>query len=156
MSVLIPGARAVLEVAGRVFTDLTNLIQLTAFTVSGGPVATFRKPGTTSGYQVPASKSFNMLAINATHRETASTNVRFALVYSDNDASIASTATWTNPVYYQLVNTGTSFPFIASAEAFGAREYPLIGWTTPTTKYAGFFNELTATGISIRAYGYEV
>ena len=60
------GTIPTITVGGRVFTDLDNLIVLTAYAQTGTAAgATFREPVASSGYQVPGGQTLRILAVTA-------------------------------------------------------------------------------------------
>lgn len=152
MSVLIPGARAVLEVGGRVFTDLTNLIILRAKTTSGTN-SSFRTSGGSGGYQVTTGKTLTIRTIR--QFQDAAVSNPWSLLYSDNDMGFATATAPTNPIY-SYGQTSTSTPFVnSSAGATGERQFH-TNFAVPATKYVGVTAaEATATK-DYEAYGYEV
>ena len=90
-----------ITIAGRVFTDLDNLIILGGSTGSSGDdTCTFREPNGTAGYQVPVGKKLVVKAMKCSVLSvTAAVQFSGALVYADADVGLNSTTSLTNPVY---------------------------------------------------------
>ncbi len=115
-----------LTVGGRVFTDLTNLIVLTA-AHSAGNLSTLRLPGASSGYQVPAGKTLKIWAIR--QYTTSSYVAPTSLGYGDTDVGYNSGSTPTNPIYYSVGANA----YTAGATT-GITETSLL-FSVPTGKY---------------------
>lgn len=84
-----------LQIGGRIFTDLTNLITLTA-SMSGAKWSTARKLGVAAGYQVTAGKTLKIYAAVVSNEGTGTFGVQ--LSQSDNDTGHNGVTAQTNAV----------------------------------------------------------
>ena len=151
MSVLIPGARSVIQVGGRVFTDLNNLLIFRArtSTTATGANCTMRVANGTAGYAVTTGKTLTIRAIKAVG-DVASAFTYFSLLYSDNDMGFATNNAATNAVH----------AYGASSESFGTD--PTLenntfntNFAIPAAKYPGVIDGNTGAGLGYEIYGYE-
>lgn len=157
MSVLIPSTRPTLQVGGRVFTDLTNLIVL-GTRADGGQFGTFRDLNTNAGYQVTTGKTLTIHAARMIPRDGGITT-HGNIFYGGNDVGLNSASAPTTPVYpigdssfivlKALLGT-TGVPSDRTLEASNALNWD---FQVPQSMYPQF----TVTGSSALciAYGYE-
>lgn len=119
-----------ITVGGRIFTDLSTIIIVTApLDQSTGAKATFRLPGGTAGYPVTAAKTYTVHAISL-NANTAISGYQF--LYSDNDVGLNTATAHTNPIYENggsitVASVGTpanTFQGIATKFAIPAGKYP--------------------------------
>lgn len=147
-----PSAIPTLTVGGQVFTDLSNLIVLNAVVSGvGAGNATFRKSNTSAGYQVPASKTFKVMAIEFDVLVAASGG--FTLLYADNDVTQEAATAFTNPIY--PAGTPNTINRFGTNTASVRLDFP-FKFDIPTGKYPGITNFNNALQAGIRLYGYEV
>lgn len=143
-----------LEVAGRVFTDLDNLIILYGSTTNTNG-ASLRRANGTSGYTPSGSNSFKILAL----RQTATlgstpTNGYGSLGYSDNDVAVNTATAATNPVY--VAGALNNFPFSnPQTQAQVPSEHPL-DFTVPNGKFVFADGGGGVGSVSWQVFGYEV
>lgn len=142
-------------VGGRVFTDLTNLIQIIGVITGGGQRSCMRKLSASAGY-APSGVTFKPKAgifwVTVTSMVSASGGCTFA--YSDNDSGLASNSTaLTNGVYI----CGTSAAEMCNTDlASGGKEEFIMGdWSVPSGKYINVQASTSTTGVG-HLYGYEV
>lgn len=152
-TIIIPSAIPTLNIGGRIFTDLTNLIVLVGNGV--GPTnlnSTLRKQNGSAGYQVPATKTFQALALRIMTSVTAA-NSGASILYSDNDVGTRSPTVFTNPVYIGGSSTNGTVgdgPFVA-----GQFTDTPLQFSIPTGKYVGTIT--AGAGVYFyQVYGYEV
>lgn len=157
-NLIVPPAIPTLTVGGRVFTDLNNLLIVTGYCLGTTNVNTsMRKAGGSSGYQVPASKSFRILAAQIEcGQTTAGSNILGYVLYADNDVGVNSSSAFTNPIY--MGGTQLAGVLGTGASLAGVQQYTVnIDFSVPTGKYPAFFNGSTATNnTTVRYFGYEV
>lgn len=146
----------VLTVGGYTFIDFSQGTSSKFFslhaknvTASGG-ASTFRKPNATSGYSVPASKAFNLLAVKI-NVITAASGGTIQLAYADNDSGISgASGSISNPVY--MMNSDTLDCTTAGLKEFSF-PYPFV---VPTGKYITINSSTSGCVIQLEVYGYEV
>lgn len=147
-----------LTIAGRTFTDLTNLVVLTGF-VNGTTTTNcaLRKQGGTSGYQVPASKTFKIAAIVVEALQSAAGNNSLVyLCYADNDVGISTATAFTNQVF---MGGAAAAGVIGSAAnpATSSQFQAAVQFDVPTGKYVSVQAASSALPSAVvRVYGYEV
>lgn len=140
----------VIQVANRVFTDLSNLITLVAYGNAGAAtgISTFRRPGASAGYQVTTGKTLQILAGKiVTGTYVAGTAV--ALGYGDNDVGLAGNTTPTNAVarnqdFFQVPAIGTIY------------EDLFQNFNVPASKYVYMTQNAALVQTKIFLLGYEV
>ena len=76
----------------------TDIINLYASMINTLQFSTFRKSGTSVGYQVTAGKQFYISSLRISYGDDTGSNIGIALGYADNDLGIDSTTARTNPV----------------------------------------------------------
>lgn len=148
-------------VGGVTFTDLENLLQLTAYAQGTGATnATFRLTSGSAGYQVPVGKSLYILAVRTIHIDTAvaasaTQSFNAQLCYADNDVGQASATAFTNQVY---IGGSAIHAAIGSkmqiAEPGMVKWEAGIKWVIPAQKYAGFVQNAVAGTCLVHAFGY--
>jgi len=159
MSVLIPGAREIVDIGGIVI-PVSNLHVIGGYTATSGRNTTLRIPTSSSGYQVPASMKFKVMAIQASFPFSAtSLGVDIQLGYADNDIGEDTTTALTNPVYTfgsqntQLFNAGgnsISGPNNIYTRVIGgtfevpATKYTFIGSTITQAKIVYIFGKVVS------------
>lgn len=144
-----------LTIAGRVFTDLSNLIQLVAFVNGVGTgFCTFRKIGGVGGYTPSGAKSFRLAALQV--EPTVAFATAGSIFYSDNDLGVATNTAPINPVYPGGASgTGQSIPLVAASN--GSVVYQkAIDFTVINGKFLGITTANQNTTGSIYAWGYEI
>lgn len=140
-----------LTVGGRVFTDLDNLKVLYGNVGQTSGAATLREPNSSSGYVVPALKTFKILAIEVIY----GANVSGVLVaYGDTDVGMASTSYPTNVVY----TGGDQVNFSVIGSAANTMAQASVSFNVPAGKYpcSGTIGAAGSAIASIKVYGYEV
>lgn len=137
----------VFQVAGYVFTDLTNL-KILQFSFTGNSFSTPRIAGSSSGYQVTAGKTLNVLALKVVDPVAVAMNI----AYADNDTGLVTNTTPTNPVYMGTLSTTNNAQLTTAASPF-FNELSL-SFNVPATKFPFvFISGGTVVGF---IYGYEV
>jgi len=157
-NLILPPAVPTLTIAGRVFTDLQNLIVIrghfngvgaayTGFAKTTGIVA----PGT-GGYVVPASKTFQVHAMSLLILTAAAGTYSPAIGYGDTDIAGSAAAAPANAKYSS--NASASGSNLSPTPA-GKLEVD-FRFDIPTGKYAfAYMNNQALVG-PIFLYGYEV
>lgn len=137
-----------LTVGGRVFTDLTNLIQLYSENLATGGNFTFRKLSASSGY-APSGVTFLPKAFNMVNPDASSRTA--AICSSDNDVGFSSASSLTNPVRPAGSASGAMF----FAPTLSNKEFPLSGFVVSSGKFVS--GDCGTGGQSTRhwLYGYE-
>lgn len=156
MNLIMPPGIPSLEIGGRVFTDLQNLIQLVASvgTTAANGNASARLANGVAGYQVPVGKILTLQAFRAAGNITAGAAIGlFALGYSDNDAGQQSNNALTNAVYIAGTNTGPSIPPASAAAVVTSMECPLPDFQVPAGKYISLVNQNNAY-YNVYLFGY--
>ena len=148
---LVPGVRPILEVGGKVFTNVGSLIVLWNYSsASATPRSTARKTFTGSGYTPSGTKTFEIGAIRVTSDTSSAVQLRFA--YVDADIGFDTTTSFTNPVYgagNSNVRTHHAYPTAGIYQQLGM--YAIV----PNAKYIGV--ELGTNSVYIgNFFGYEV
>ena len=146
-----------LQIGSRVFTDLTNLITLSAnvsSTASQGRT-TLRKLNASAGYQVTAGKTFTVAAALIFPKASMS-NYNLQLLYADNDVGTRSNTAFTNAFYACNDNAATAM--LVSSSLVPANGYlsweSVIGFQAPATKYLSIDAGVLVDCV-IKIYGYE-
>lgn len=148
-----PAQVASLQIAGRVFTDITNLKTLVCWidgAASGNATATKAETVAAGGYVVPAGKQFRVLAWRF-HINVA-VGGRIQLLYSDNDVGSGGSGTAFTNAKYQGGGSSTAGGIVTIA--LGIIEYP-TNFVVPTGKYVGVSNFTSVAAGSIQLFGYE-
>lgn len=143
-------------VAGRLFTDLTTLINLATHVSSGGNRnGTFRKmgSGTSSGYQVTAGKTLIVAAAFFVINQTAASETP-AVAQSDNDVGFDSASALTNAVYFGSESTSRFVLCVTPAAAVGSGVSVQLNGKVAAAKYCTV-NGGNAADLVIQAWGYE-
>lgn len=140
-----------LTVGGRVFTNISGLLQLYANIVaSTGTNSTFRKPGAASGYQVPASKTFTVAAVRVINNSVAGL-IATTLLYGDADVGMAGTTAFTNATYIAGASAASQF-FGGSNAAVNFVQETSTNFAVPTTKYPSI---TSTSACEVQIFGYE-
>lgn len=85
--------------AGAFATDtLSDIISLNGYLDGSGELATLRRMGSTSGYQVTTGKIFYVASVQIFRIGSSSASFALGFGYADNDIGFASTTARTNPV----------------------------------------------------------
>ena len=141
-----------LNIGGVVMTDLSNLIVLGA-NLAAGPThwTTFREPNGTAGYEVTASKTFDIWAISV--ERGAPTADRLHIFYTDNDLGLNTTEAKTNEV---VIFGDAAIGFMTPLRVNGDRAvWNLMGkYKIPAGKYVSCSQGVSA-GTNVMIYGYE-
>lgn len=95
---LVQGLKPTLQIGGRIFTDLSNLIVLTATVKTASRYTTLRKVGASAGYQVPVGKTFTAHAMRILGTGSAQMTTGI-LLYGDTDVGYDSASAPTNPIF---------------------------------------------------------
>ena len=140
----VSGSKPVLQVGGRLFTDLTNMIVLNC-AANSTKTSTARLPGGTSGYAVPAGKTLRILAMQL----SGSIDYGCSVGYGDTDVGINSASVPTN--YLNWVGH-TSAPNASDKPFTPANGGVSCNWTVPTGKYPCSDSSTGAVGVVM--YGY--
>lgn len=146
-----------LTVGGRVFSNLSSLIQLYGCVLSAtNRYTSFRKPNTTSGY-APSGVTFRVCAITAQSYITNTQNAA-SIYYADNDSGIASTTAPVNPVYVggSAGNSGLISELLAATTTVGDETIYILDFVIPSGKFLGVDNNAQANQVVYKVYGYEV
>lgn len=141
-----------ITVGGRVFTDLTTLIYLEAYTATTARYTTYRKNNTSAGYQVTTGKTLSIYAIRVMTDSAAGSSAGSVLSYGDTDVGLNSAAAPTNVVYQFGDSTARIFLTTTGQTSGVFYESPTL-FTVPATKYAAQLavgNDCLAL-----AFGYE-
>lgn len=143
-----------LQIGGRIFTDLTNLIVLFS-SVNSGTHATFLKTYPTqgtSGYSVTGGKTLTVQAIQLFSQTAVNA---FNLLYNDIDVGFDSSTSFTNPVYFTSGSSSqnASIPNIFSASVTQNQFYYPF-WRTPAGKFPSI-SWSSSNNQSAFGYGYE-
>lgn len=151
-----PASAPSLTIGGRVLTDVANLKCLVGY-ASSGKQCTFRDRSvvTATGYQVPASKTFQIQAIRIHCNTTAADGgSRGAIFYCDNDLGQDSLTAATNAKYRGGISTlgqiVHGFNVVASVLE------SVFNFDVPTGKYVSFVNVTAGATLFIEVFGYEV
>jgi hypothetical protein len=151
---LVPSVRPVVEIAGRVFTDLSsNLIILGGGNATDNNVTTARKSDATSGYAVTASKTLEIWAGKANVVTTVAGG-NLILGYADNDVGQDSATAQTNPKYFGSDPNGYAGK-IFHTQSVGQQESNFY-FRVPAGKYTNLQQNGGAAISAWRLYGYEV
>lgn len=146
--VSIPPAIPCIQVAGRVFTDLTNLIVL--YCSIGGVTNRYgsaRNNNTSAGYAVPAAKTLTILAVKQIANQAAGSAT---LMYADNDSGVSSTTAPTNPVYL----AGAGLAFLNDNAAVANQIETTLTFSVPTGKYITIDSATSNKSATFVLYGY--
>ena len=92
-----PGQVGTITIGGQTLST-TGLIILAARAGGANLRSTFRKATGSAGYQVTAGKTLTVMAVQI-FTQTNSGNQGYHIAQTDNDAGIAGTTAFTNPVY---------------------------------------------------------
>lgn len=142
-----------ITVAGFTMANSANFKILSGYGSNGLAYATGRANGASAGYQVPAGKTFVVLAIR--FRNVGSPAIGMTFGYGDTDCGIANGAGPTNQVYY----AGFGWPKVAAYFPAGSQT-PIeiaVNFTIPALKYpfTQCDNAAGSTG-HVEIFGYEV
>lgn len=150
MPLITPGAIPSLEIAGRTFTDLTNLIVLFASPKAGAGTryGTFRRVGTSAGYQVTAGKTLKIKAMRI-DCSAVSAGLYDLIKYCDNDIGLGAAADGTNPT------SAVGTPITNVLATGNNQQFLCMDFAIPATKYPSFDSQAALGGL-ILLFGYEV
>ena len=127
---LVPGVRPIIEIGGRVMTDLAGLIRL-HFLKAGNTYSTVRSSFATSGYQVTSGKTLKLAAARL-HIFTAAAGELITVGYGDNDVGLSTATVPTNATY----PAGTFYAgALTSGATAGNYDIPMADLPIPATKY---------------------
>ena len=143
-----------LTIAGRTFTNLTNLIILTGPTENAvsSSRTTLRKPSESAGYQVTTGKTLIIYAVRLIST-AGSFSPYFA--YTDNDVGIAGNTAFTSPVYLAGLSPSSDPFFFATSNAAGSTLELALDFKVPSQKYFSIDSNSSTVSGSVTAYGYE-
>lgn len=156
-NMFMPPAIPSITIAGRVFTDVENLMLLKSYAEGTTNIrGTARKQNASAGYQVPVGKKFVIKAVRVQATNTASNANQVAIVgYADNDVGIAASTAFTNPVY--PAGSSTAGAVGAMTAISNVVQEFLLNFEVPAGKYVGIVAVATAVNyITVEIYGYEV
>lgn len=142
------GTVETLQIGGRVFTDLTNLIKIGGY-VSSTTKTTLRKSGSSSGYQVTALKTLTLAAITMTLTGAAGSSPSGQIGYADNDVGLNQSTSLTNPNYI----FADSVANWVSNEQNTQPQVLHIDFPVPASKYVFVLGN--GTTLLYFAFGYE-
>lgn len=145
-----------LTIAGRTFTDLTNLIVLYCYANTANDYSTCRKANGVAGYQVTSGKTYTISAAKFCNEEgvTATYN-SFNIMYGTNDVGFNSSSAPTGVVRQFGVPAGTS---VYSPQSNNGTGDGCVGNTVdlqvPQNDYVSI--QVIASKVAIAVlYGYE-
>lgn len=142
------GTIPTLTVAGRVYTDLTNLIGLTAIASSTVGTSGPRAHNATSAYTPSGATKFVITSVEAVVGAAGALNIG----YADNNCGFNSNTAPINPVYWKSGTTAN----VGSVMAPNAiTKFDVNNFEIPNGKFALFFGDGTVVA-SVVIYGYEV
>lgn len=148
------GTIPTLTVGGRVFTDLTTLIELTGFCGNTNTNASLRLYSGSSGYQVTVGKTLTLHAQQISWT-TASGSAGFALGYADNDVGMDSGTAFTNPVWRGGTSSNKGiYPTITTGSS-GSIYQTAFKVNCIAQKYVAFNGTSGVGGNYITTWGYE-
>ena len=151
-SLALPSGIPSLTIAGRVCTDLQNLIVLVGSGSSPSNYnSTLRKTGSSSGYQVTAGKTLQIFAYDCIW-DAPGVGVALLIAYSDTDLGIRGAVVPTNPVYPAGTSTSSAGLCVALYQST-QRPYR---FDIPSGKYPYIVAAGTNCSLSVIFYGYEV
>ena len=139
------GAIPTLQIAGSVFTDLTNIQVLWAYTVSQTR-SVFKKINASTGYAVTTGKTLNVTG----YMTFATSLTYFIFVSADSDIGFDTATAFTNPVY----EVGGSTLGLYGNETTAAPLYKSTIFTVPALKYMNYQSP-GSNQVKIQAFGYE-
>lgn len=141
----------ILQVGGRVFTDITNLIILSGtFNGAVNGYCSARRQNGTTGYAPGAGKSFRLMAFELSVL-TVTANATLQVGYQDADVGFGTNNAPTNLVQVAGSGNGTGY----STNTVGVTQYAL-DFSIPTGKYLYTFNSGNVSVGHYRMFGYEV
>ncbi len=140
-----------LTVGGQVFTDLTTIIGLVAFS-NTNTNGSFRVPFAAAARVVTSAKTFTVNAVKVWTNSTAQLT-QFKLAYSDNDVGMDTATALTNGVYYMTTSVGATMGAQLGLAPNNPAEFGFMMAAVPAGKYitAVFTNQGHAM-----LWGYEV
>lgn len=142
-----------LTIGGRVYTDLDNLIILSAGTSTSGNTTMFRKGTGSAGYPVTASKTLTITSL-VMYNKDASANVNEFFGYADTDLGYNSGSAAVNPVYFAGAGSATEM-WIGLDTTLGQSTRTInLHFQIPAGKYL-FVTNNGAHATNYFAYGYE-
>lgn len=142
-----------ITVGGRVFTNLSGLIQLYGFTIDAtNRYTSVRKPSSSSGY-APSGVIFQVSAVRIVNFNTNTQN-GLAIFYSNNDLGVSSTTVPSSPVY--IGGDSTLSEIVATTTTQGSETIFLTDFRVPSGKFLGFDNNAQNNDMHFQVYGYEV
>jgi hypothetical protein len=156
-NLIVPPAIPTLTVGGQVFTDLNNLIMLSAY-VSGttNTNSSFRKSGASAGYQVPAGKTFKVRAIlvELIYSATAA-NYSIAFLTATADVGFNTSSSFAGGTFFTNTALGAGFAPIGNVNGY-RQEYAVDYSVAQNLYFAAQAQTSAITAALIKAYGYEV
>lgn len=157
MEIIAPAFRDILQVGGRIFTDLENLVELHGY-VTNPNYTTLRKANASAGYQVPVGKVFEVHAVRISSYNAAGVAYQCYLSYGDNDVGLQSAAAPANIVYPTGNADNAGLGQMAQILEPGTSRHELsIRFNVPAQKYATARSSGTAgSNTRIVVFGYEV
>lgn len=145
-----------LTIAGRTFTDFTNLKILQGALSNAASNSTPVIMGQSSGYQVPVGKTFRVLALVVQTSLASAANTIVVLGYANNDAGYNSTTAF---IGFVGVDGGSS-PSVETAQVLyvdgnNGKQEVAVSFDIPAGKYVALSSSTNAYQ-NIFVYGYEV
>lgn len=141
-----------LQVGGRIFTDVKNLITLYGNVQgAGNGNSTMRLPGASAGYTPSVGKAFRILAIRFTVT-TGGAGARIFPLYANNDVGLATGTAFTTGI-----GPGGSANEAALSCTTGqnAAIEMALDFLVPNGKFPGISNAAGSTAGYCQIYGYE-
>lgn len=143
-----------LTIGGRVFTDLSTLIELTGYCNTNAN-ASLRLYSGSAGYQVTTGKTLTIGACKLS-AATSSSNVTFNLGYADNDVGLDSSTAFTSAVWRGGSSSNRIVAFIVGSSGVSTSSVEMgIKVNCIAQKYVAFSGVAGAGGVYITAWGYE-
>ncbi len=153
---IIPGSQIdTITVAGRVFTNLTNLIILYARMSSGAAenYSTMRTAAGSSGYTPSGSKAFKMSAIKTMNYAPTTTAMLLGIVQSNNDVGMSSATVPTGQVF---PTGGAGNLAIQCSGTSGVTIEETADFQIANTKFLSLIAPAQVDDALVKVYGYEV
>lgn len=145
-----PSVRETLQIAGRNFVDLDNLIVLSVYcSNAANAYSTFRKGVTAAGYQVTAGKTLTLWAAKIVNSIVVAGQT-ISLGYADTDAGLSNTVSPTNPIWSGSTPSTSAIYVTAVVEV---KEVD-FNFQIPATKYPVIFAP-AGTAVQMQVFGYE-
>lgn len=136
-----------LTVAGRVYTDLTTIIGLTAICSGAVGTSSPRAHNATTGYAPSGANRFIITSVEAVVGAAGAINIG----YANNDCGFNSNTSPTAPVYWKSGDTNNVGSVMGPNQIV---KFDVNNFEIPNGKFALFFGD-GVTVASVIIYGYE-